>query len=78
MTESDWSPSALKICFVCDTIWLLSLISGSAYIVFWLGNSGWWFLLTLLLLTCFNCKKYRSPSQLEADLKSDDDKDDGL
>ena len=26
------------------------LISGCAYLVFWKGHSGWWFLLTLVLL----------------------------
>ena len=25
------------------------VIGGTAYVVFWLGHSGWWFLLTALL-----------------------------
>lgn len=28
----------------------LIVVAGTAYIVFWLGHSGWWFLLTVLLM----------------------------
>ena len=30
-------------------IWLVFIWSGTAYLVFWLGHSGWWFLLTSIL-----------------------------
>lgn len=32
------------------TIYNLLLVVGTAYIVFWLHHSGWWFALTVVLL----------------------------
>jgi len=29
--------------------WEAATIGGCAYVVFWLGHSGWWFLLAVLL-----------------------------
>lgn len=34
----------------CELIWDVVLIVGCAYVVFGLKQSGWWFLLALLLL----------------------------
>lgn len=33
-------------------VWEVLLWVGTAYIVFWLGNSGWWFILTILMSQC--------------------------
>lgn len=35
---------------VCVAIYNFAIVAGSAYIVFWREQSGWWFLLTLLLM----------------------------
>ena len=34
----------------------LAIICGTAYIVFWLGHSGWWFVLAALFLTSIKLK----------------------
>lgn len=31
-------------------LWMFTILAGTAYIVFWLGYSGWWWLLTIVLL----------------------------
>lgn len=35
----------------------LALWAGTAYIVFWRGESGWWFVLTLLVSMLFSSVK---------------------
>jgi hypothetical protein len=63
--EAEWSPSALKVCLICDLLWGLVVISGCAYVVFLLDQPGWWFLFALLLAGAgVNCEKYRSPAQI--------------
>ncbi len=32
-------------------VWLVLLWGASGYVVFWLGRSGWWFILTLIMST---------------------------
>jgi len=36
--------------FVAYYLYALAIIAGTAFLVFWRGESGWWFLLALLLL----------------------------
>jgi len=43
-------------------LWDLVIICGTGYVVFWLNQSGWWFLLALILL--------RFPSESEGDIKA--------
>jgi hypothetical protein len=31
-------------------LWMFTVLIGTSYIVFWLGYSGWWFLLAVLLM----------------------------
>jgi len=38
---------------IAVTVYNLIIMSGTAYIVFWLGHSGWWFLLSYLFLMRF-------------------------
>lgn len=42
------------LCAVVLTLSLVAfnagLIAGTAYVVFWLGQSGWWWLLTVCLM----------------------------
>jgi hypothetical protein len=48
---------ALVLCLLWDVL----IICGTAYIVFWLNQSGWWFLLAVTLL--------RTPSESEPNAK---------
>lgn len=34
-----------------------AIIGGCAYLVFWRGHSGWWFLLAMLLMASFKTGK---------------------
>jgi hypothetical protein len=43
-------PAAVVIIFLFILAWNAALIAGTAYVVFWLGYSGWWWLLTLILI----------------------------
>ncbi len=38
-------------------LWGIFNIGGCAYLVFWRGNSGWWFLLAILLASSITVKK---------------------
>jgi hypothetical protein len=69
---NKWSPFTLGICLVCDAVWCLTILAACAYIVFWRGESGWWFVLALFICTCWSCKPYRSPQQIEADKEDND------
>ena len=33
-------------------LWMFTILAGTAYIVFWLGYSGWWWLLSVVLVGC--------------------------
>lgn len=37
---------------VFKIVWLLSILLGTGYVVFWLGYSGWWWLFAVFLLVC--------------------------
>lgn len=39
----------LIVWFLADVAWGAFLFGGCAYLVFWRGNSGWWFVLALIL-----------------------------
>lgn len=49
MTERDSSTKAYIYIF----LWNLIIITGTSYVVFGLGQSGWWFLLAVCLLATF-------------------------
>lgn len=36
-------------CIFCDLLWSILVMGVTAYAVFWLDHSGWWFLLAILL-----------------------------
>lgn len=38
------------ICFVASVIFDAIIISGATYLVFWMGQSGWWYLLAILFM----------------------------
>lgn len=44
-----------RICGWVKLAWCSAAVFGCAYVVFWKGASGWWFLLALLLCD-FKCK----------------------
>lgn len=44
--EEDW---VLIIWIIATLIWDIFLIGGTAYLVFWKGTSGLWFILAILL-----------------------------
>jgi hypothetical protein len=39
--------------------WLVFVWSGTAYLVFWLGHSGWWFVLTCVISCPISPAKWR-------------------
>lgn len=65
--DSEMNSTALSVCLFCDFVWSISIMAGCTYIVFWMGHSGWWFLLAIFLAACWQCKSYRSPEQIAAD-----------
>ena len=49
---------------ILDFIWSVGVIGGCAYIVFWKGHSGWWFILAIALVSSVSlykalAKKYK-------------------
>lgn len=42
----------LAVWVVCQFVYDTVLIVGTAYLVFFRGESGWWFLLTMVLVAC--------------------------
>ena len=42
--------------YFISTMWNVLVLGVTAYAVFWLGHSGWWFLLAVLLLHSFKSK----------------------
>lgn len=39
-----------QLLLILAIIWNIFIIAGTSYIVFWKGESGWWFLLAILLM----------------------------
>lgn len=69
--SNNYSPAAQTVCAVCDFIWSAAMIGGCAYLVFWRDVSGWWFLLAMLLASCWSCKSFGSPEQIRANAERD-------
>lgn len=59
--------SDLKVCLICDTLASIAILGACTYVVFWLNQPGWWYLLAIVLCSCWDCKRYRSPEQMAAD-----------
>lgn len=64
---TDMKNFPLAVCLFCDMVWSLTILAACTYIVFWLGQSGWWFALAVFLCGCWSCKGYRSPEQIAVD-----------
>jgi hypothetical protein len=58
--------TSLAVCLLCDWLWSVSILATCTYIVFWMNQSGWWYMLAIILMGCWNCKPYRSPEQIAA------------
>lgn len=65
--NQEWSGRALSLCLACDLVWSLGILAACTYVVFWMNQSGWWYLLAIVLGGMWNCKPYRSPAQIAAD-----------
>lgn len=65
--NEEWSPLALQVCEACSLFWCLAMVAGCTYLVFWMDQSGWWYLLAMVLCDGWTCKRLRSPAQLRAD-----------
>lgn len=63
----------MRICLVCNFVWCLLALGTCTYLVFWRHESGWWFLLALVIAELWNCKPLRSLEQIAADRKEDAD-----
>ncbi|EKS37770.1 hypothetical protein [Afipia clevelandensis] len=42
--------AALVVAVILRFAWVFTVLIGTSYVVFWLGYSGWWFLLAVLLM----------------------------
>ena len=49
----------VQVCWVCRFFWCVLVWGTCTYLVFWKGNSGWWYVLASLI-TEGDCKSYRS------------------
>lgn len=45
-----------NICSITTMSWALLVMTGAAYIVFWRGHSGWWWVLAVVLMTAVRCR----------------------
>lgn len=68
--DRAWSSTALTVCLICDAVWALATIGACTYIVFWMNQSGAWYVLAIFLATAWSCKQYRSPAQIATDPES--------
>jgi hypothetical protein len=50
-------------CMLCALIWALSMLGGTAYLIFWRGANGWWMLLAFVLACAWNCVEDRPGSE---------------
>lgn len=57
------------VCLFCDLIWSLVILGTCTYVVFWMNQSGAWYVLAIYLISCWNCKPYRTAEQIAADPK---------
>ena len=69
MANNDW---VLIIWIVCTVLWDFAVFGATTYLVFWREQSGWWFILAVLLtaqITLFKvlAKRYGVPYELETD-----------
>jgi hypothetical protein len=70
-----FSPAALGFCIFCRYVWAIAVMGACTYVVFWLNQSGCWYILALVLFDSLGCAAYRSPEQIAADkeIKTDDE-----
>jgi hypothetical protein len=40
-------------------LWYVLVFGVTAYAVFWLGHTGWWFVLAIILSSCFDHESTR-------------------
>lgn len=66
-SKEDWSPTVCAVCEVCGFLWAILVFGTCTYVVFWLSQSGWWYLLAMILSGGWTCKHFRSPAQIAAD-----------
>jgi hypothetical protein len=64
---NEWSPTALSACLLCGLVFTLTIMGGCTYVVFWLNQSGAWYILALIIAGGWSCKSYRSPAQIASD-----------
>ncbi|MEC9268494.1 MAG: hypothetical protein VX464_20715 [Pseudomonadota bacterium] len=57
-TYQDWPPALAVTYLLFCCFWLSLTIGGCAYLVFWRGESGWWFVLAVFMAS-FGFKPYR-------------------
>lgn len=63
--------SKASFCLFCDFFWSSGILVGCTYVVFWMNQSGWWYLLAIVLCGMWDCKPYRSAEQIAADVRED-------
>lgn len=50
MTDKQVKEWASVLVVLTVVFWNLTILGVTAYVVFWMGHSGWWFLLAVFLL----------------------------
>jgi hypothetical protein len=43
------------VCHLCDLVWSLTIVGACTYLVFWRNESGWWYVLAVLLASAWRC-----------------------
>jgi hypothetical protein len=56
MTKKDVEAWSTAIVVLLVLLYNAVILGFTAYVVFWMGHSGWWFLLAVLLLHSFKSK----------------------
>lgn len=69
--EKNFSPVAQTICELCGFVWVVLVMGATAYVVFGLERSGWWFALAVFLASGWSCKRLGSPEQIRANAERD-------
>jgi hypothetical protein len=55
MVKKSESTIALAVCETCALVWMITLLSGTVYLIGWQGWSPWTFTGMFLLMCCWTC-----------------------
>jgi membrane protein YdbS with pleckstrin-like domain len=59
-----------NICSVIMIAWALLIVCGCAYVVFWRGESGWWWVLAIVLMGAVRCRAVDDTAEGKSEVQS--------